>query len=248
MKKKYRFCNLLSGHERALSPQNFVNEARSEATIYIYDEISSWWGISAEWFAGQLNSMLDVPVINIRVNSPGGDIFEARAMQAAMAQHPATIVVHIDGLAASSASFLIRGANKRIMSDGAFLMIHQAWSWADGNSQALISRGEALEKIDGSIIDSYMKVTGIEREQIAEWINKETWFTAAEAKEHGFVEEVIEAKPIKNVFDLRAVFENTPDAMVNLAITEPTKEDNREEKIFDFLANSRDLELLELDS
>ena len=212
MKNKKRFFNLLPGSVKTEQPKNVVNDARSEATIYIYDEIS-WWGINAEWFVAQINSLSAVPVINLRVNCPGGDYFEAMAMQTAMAQHPSQFVAHIDGMAASAASFFIRGANKRIISDGGFLMIHQAIGGMYGNSGDLISRGNALSKIDDNLIEEYIKVTGLEESQVRAWVEAETWFSAKEALEHGFVDEIVEAAPTENIFDLSG-YKNVPQNLI----------------------------------
>lgn len=248
-RKRERFFALLLDTANIEQPKNIVNDARTEATIYIYDEIS-WWGINAEWFVSQLNTMMDIPTINVRVNSPGGDIFEAIAMQTAMAQHPSNIVVHVDGIAASAASFFIRGANKRVISDGGFLMIHQATSGGYGNAKDLLSVGNALTKIDDSIIESYVKVTGLERDVITDWVSDQTWFGAKESKELGFVDEIFEAEPIENKFDLSAIYKSVPDDVKNARNNEPVvneTEKTEEKTIFDFSANERELELLELD-
>jgi ATP-dependent protease ClpP protease subunit len=244
MKNRKRFFNLLHGGVKVEQPKNIVNDARSEATIYVYDEIS-WWGINAEWFVGQLNALMDVPTINVRVNSPGGEIFEAIAMQTAMAQHPANIVVHVDGIAASAASFFIRGANKRVISDGGFLMIHQAMSGGFGNAKDLLSVGNALTKIDESIIDSYVKVTGLDHDVVKEWVEAETWLSASEAKEHGFVDDIFEAEPVENKFDLSSVFNHVPESIKNVVVEEPEQEEDPEtENKYD--SSKDELELLSL--
>jgi ATP-dependent Clp protease protease subunit len=242
--KKYRVFNLLPGSVKAEQPKNVVNEARTEATIYIYDEIS-WWGISAEWFVSQINALADVPVINLRVNCPGGDYFEAMAIQTAMAQHPAKFVVHIDGMAASAASFFIRGANKRIITNGGFLMIHRATGGAYGNGKVLMSGGELLNKIDDSIIEGNMKAASCDIEQATAWVDNETWFSAAEALENGFVDEVIEAEPVENKFDLYSVFNHVPDSIKNVVVEEQEQEEEPEtEKKYD--SSKDELELLSL--
>ena len=249
MKNSARFFNLLTGENRVEAPKNVVNEAKTEATIYLYDEINNWWS-GAEWFVGVLNSMLDIPEIHLRINSPGGDIFEARAMQMAMVEHPANITAHIDGLAASAASFLIRGANKRVIADGGFLMIHQGRSGMWGTAQQLLSRGEALEKIDNSIIKHYAKVTNESEEMVRAWVEKETWFDSAEALEHGFVDEIINAAPVENKFDLSAVYNHVPEKIKNWAADSEQNQDpeiEQENKIDEkAVARERELALAEI--
>lgn len=83
-------------------------EESGESTLYLYDVIVSddyWGGISAEKFVKELNA-LDAPTIHLRINSPGGEVFAARAIEAAIRNHPARIVAHVDGYAASAASFV----------------------------------------------------------------------------------------------------------------------------------------------
>lgn len=217
--KNGRFFNLFGGEKKVVAPKNSISEDRQEATIYMYDEISEWWGINVYDFSRTINEMMDIPVIHLRINCPGGEIFEAAAMQKIMAEHPATFLAHIDCLAASAMSFMIRGANKRIISDMGFIMIHRAMSGMYGNGDELQSWGEALKKMDNTICESYMKVTGKEKEEVMSWMEKETWFSAEEALEHGFVDEISEAEPengtIENIFDL-SVYDHAPDKFKNI--------------------------------
>jgi len=246
MKKYRRYCALLPGVEQPEQRSTIVNEARTEATVYLYDEISSWWN-GAQWFIDQIEQLHDVSTINLRINSPGGDVFEAVAMQGAMVRHPATFVAHIDGLAASAASFLIRGADKRVITDGGFLMIHQAMGGAFGNAEDLLSVASALEKIDEAIVRGYVKATGKSEEQVKEWVNAETWFSAEEALEYGFVDEIFEAAPVKSAFDLSSSFNKTPDSVLAAVAkwADPPKPSAPETKEYDFEANARRLALAE---
>ena len=108
---------------------NKKTPAATEETLYLYDEIGVW-GIGAEQFVNDLNE-IDSDVIHLRINSPGGDVFAAKAMQTALAQHDANIIAHVDGLAASAASVVAMGADEIEMVDGGFMMIHKALSFFD---------------------------------------------------------------------------------------------------------------------
>ena len=88
-----------------------------EASIYIYDAIGSWFGIDAQEFVRSLNS-ITANTIHLRINSPGGDVFDARAMITAVRQHKSKIVAHIDGLAASAATGLALAADEVEISEG----------------------------------------------------------------------------------------------------------------------------------
>jgi ATP-dependent Clp protease, protease subunit len=190
-------------------------EAKSsdEATVYLYDEIS-WFGISAEQAVKELNS-LTAKTIHIRFNSPGGSVFDGTAIYNAIKQHKSKTVAHIDGLAASIASVIALAADEVWMSDSAFLMIHDPWSIVIGNSETMREEAELLDKVGGVIAKTYMDKSGMSEAEIRQMMTSETWMTASEAKEKGFID-VIEIedddKKAKACFDL-SVFANVPEKL-----------------------------------
>jgi ATP-dependent Clp protease protease subunit len=98
--------------------------------------------------------------IHLRINSPGGDVFAARSMVTAIRGHQARkVIAHIDGLAASAASFVAIAAAEVVMTQGAMLMIHNAWSIAYGNKDDFLAMADLLEKIDESIVTDYERKT-----------------------------------------------------------------------------------------
>lgn len=178
---------------------SFKVEAKAsaeEATIYLYDMIVStddeaeWWGgVSPQAFVKALNE-ITAPTIHLRVNSPGGSVFAARAMEQAIREHKSTVVVHVDGLAASAASFLIMAADKIHMAPGSFLMIHKAWTGMWGNADDMRKEADLLDQIDGSLVKTYATRSGQEAELIAGWMAAETWIEADRAVELGFADQV----------------------------------------------------------
>lgn len=184
--------------------------------VYVYDVIDSAWGASAKALIDALSAG-DAKRVNLRINSPGGDVFEARAMVTAIRAAQAQgreVVSYIDGLAASAASYLALAADRVVMSDGAFLMIHKAWSYAVGNADDLRTTADLLDKVDGSIVDDYERKTGATRDQIVEWMAAETWFTANEAKTYGFVDEITSGEDApKKARAWKAAFENAPKSL-----------------------------------
>lgn len=160
------------------------------ATIYVYDIIDAYWGVSASDFTRAL-SAITVPNINLRVNSPGGDVFEARAMMAAIAEHPATITAKIDGIAASAATALTLACDAVEIVEGGFYMIHQAWTLALGNADDMRTTAGLLDKIDGVLVDGYVKKSGKAEDEVRAWMKAETWFTAQEAIDAGFAETLV---------------------------------------------------------
>lgn len=199
-----RLLNLLRNNARR-------GEFRAEGnTLYIYDVIvaseadAEWFGgVSAERIVKQL-AQLSGPV-DMRINSPGGDVFAARAIMAAMAGYAGEITAHVDGYAASAASILAVAAGKVIMAEGSFMMIHKAWTIGIGNSDDFLASAALLEKVDGTIAETYAGRSGKDAAHHLGQMAAETWFTAQEAVSEGLADEVA-SKAVKNTarWDLSA--------------------------------------------
>lgn len=184
------------------------------ATIYVYDVIDSWWGVSAADFARELNAISASNIV-IRINSPGGDVFEARAMMTAIQEHSATFTAKIDGLAASAATALSLACDSVEIAEGGFYMIHQAWTFAMGNADDMTATARLLEKIDTVLVEGYVGKTGKPEAEVRELMKAETWFDANEAIEAGFCDKLIEAKSAKaeaRAFNI-AAYANAPKAL-----------------------------------
>lgn len=177
----------------------FAAEKSSDsATLYLYDiivdsdaEAEFWGGVSPETFVRTLHSMT-APVIHLRVNSPGGSVFAARAMEQGIREHDSKIIAHVDGDAASAASFLIMGADEIEAAPGSFVMIHNAWTIAFGNSEDLLKTAGLLEQVDATLVQTYAERTGLEAEKIVEMMAAETWMNGSRAVELGFADRVAE--------------------------------------------------------
>lgn len=192
-------------------------------TIFIYDMIVSdeaeaeWFGgVSATAFAKALAQMTGP--ISLRINSPGGDVFAARAMASAMKEYGSEITAYVDGYAASAASVLAVAANRCVMADGSFMMIHNAWTMTMGNSEEHLQTAALLEKIDASLAATYATKSGKDAAEFSKLMSAETWFTAEEAIAAGLADEMaVEApKAAKNklaapIWDL-AAFDKAPKA------------------------------------
>ncbi|KQW97130.1 hypothetical protein ASC94_10085 [Massilia sp. Root418] len=205
---------------RQKAPVNLVRNA-AEASLYIYDVIDSYWGVSALNVIDAITQAGDAEVLHVYINSPGGDVFEGRAMMAALARFAGKTVAHIDSLCASAATGVALACDEVEMSDGAFFMIHNASCLAWGDKTALRETADLLQKVEGSIIADYTGKTGKSVEDVAAWMDAETWFTAAEALEHGFIDRVV-AAPAKpsNVWNL-ASFKKTPQALAGAPAAPP---------------------------
>lgn len=165
-------------------------------TIYLYDYIAGsesdaeWWGgISAEGFTRQL--MMMNGDVSVRIDCPGGDVFGGRAIAQAMREYAGKVTCHIDGLAASAASYIAIAGDHVVAAPGAFVMIHRAWTLMIGNAADLRSEADLLEKIDVSIAASYAAKAGGDTDWM-KLMDAESWFTGPEALALGLIDEVLE--------------------------------------------------------
>lgn len=204
---------------KAMRPKDGVSgltiramDGEGETEVLVYDQIG-FWGITAEDFRREVQA-IEADTIHVRVDCPGGDVFAARAMKTALEQHPARIVVHVDGYAASAASYLILGGDEIEIAKGAFVMIHNAWTIMLGNKHDLRDEAELLDKIDAAILADYVTRTGRSEAEFIDMMDKETWFEASEAVEIGLADRVYEKDGgANNRFDV-SVFENVPAALI----------------------------------
>lgn len=211
----------LFADNRGAGKYQIVRAADSDtAEIFLYDAIGGWDGITPRDFLRDL-AAIDAGNIVLRINSPGGDVFDARAIAAAIADHPATITARVDGLAASAASYIALAADKVVMVKGSFLMIHNAWALVMGDKRDMAEMQALLDKVDGTIIDDYEAATGNTREQLQAWMDAETWFTADEAVQHKFAAEVIDGKAAAASWNL-ASYRHAPAQLKAPAAPTPT--------------------------
>lgn len=163
--------------------------------------------------------------IHLRINSPGGDVFAARAMATALRAHQSKIIAHIDGIAASAASYVALAADEVEIAAGAFVMIHRAWGIGFGTSEDMRQLADLLDKVDGEIEADYVRETGNTAEAIKVWMDAETWFTADEAVSNGFADRLAEGAKAQAMWNL-AAFDRAPQMVaVPDRATEPTEPD-----------------------
>lgn len=203
-----RLIQLLTSNKPQNKPR--IEASGDEATVYVYDAIG-YWGVEAQDFVKEIDA-IKAKTIHLRINSPGGDVFDARAMKTALENHSAHVIAHIDGLAASAASFLMLAADDIEIADGGFIMIHEPWGFSMGTASDMRATADLLDKVNDAIVNDYSKATGKEITQIRQWMSDETWFSASEALEHGFVGKISEKTKANNAFNLSA-YKNLPAAL-----------------------------------
>jgi ATP-dependent Clp protease, protease subunit len=168
----------------------------STTELYIYGEIRKkdiidmWFGddetrIDAFTFKDAINAV-DTDNLIVRLNSMGGSVSEGLAIYNLLNEFKGNLTTIVDGFACSAASVIFMAGKKRIVPESGLLMIHNAWSYAEGDSNAMKKAAEDLEKITQPSINIYVSKTGLEESKVKEMMDKETWITSQEALEMGF--------------------------------------------------------------
>ena len=142
------------------------------------------------------------------INSPGGDFFDGLTIHNTLRER-GNIRVVIDGLAASAASIIAMAGDEIGMAQGAFLMVHEAWSLAVGPASEMRAVADVLDKISGEIAGIYANRTGQDRSKIAQMMAIETWLTAEEAVDQGFADTIAKTEASFSAADL-SVYRNAP--------------------------------------
>ena len=190
---------LLNDNARSRGERTERAPVRAQATgdrvaVYVYDVIDAYWGASAKAVIEALQGAAGRPV-DLHINTPGGDVFECRAMISALRAHAPGVTTYVDGLAASCGSWLMLAGDQVHIADGAMVMVHNSWTMTWGNKAELRSTADLLDKIDGAIVAEYARKTGKTAGELAALMDTETWLTAQEALAAGFVDAVDGAAP-----------------------------------------------------
>jgi len=193
------------------------NAKEKSADIWIYEDIGAGWfgGFTAKDFAEEIKKLGKIDTMNVYINSPGGDIFDGVAIYNILQRNRAKVIVEIDALAASIASVIAMAGDEIRMAENALMMIHNPWGMVIGDVGDFAKAIEDLNKVkDSSILPAYEKQTGLESKKLSELMDLETWMSAAEAKEYGFIDEISEGKQIAAHIDrdkYKNVFSKIPE-------------------------------------
>ena len=184
--------------------------------LLIYGDIAakSWWedDTTPKKFADTLQSCSGRDLV-IRINSGGGDVFAAQAIYNLLRTYDGAKTVRIDGLAASAATVVACAGDSVIMPDNALFMIHNPacllWDYYD--AQDLAGMVEQLETVKQIIVNVYLKRVGnvLSEEEIRQMMDAETWMTADEAQNYGFVDQLDDEASVTNSLRDGTLFVNS---------------------------------------
>lgn len=159
-----------------------------------YQEVYDYWGLEATSPSKVMKQLSEVDTtedINVVINSTGGDVWSGSEIYTSLKEHQGHVTVKIVGIAASAASFIACAGDTVKMSPTGQFMIHNAAFINQGDHQAMSKGAEVLQVTDESIRNAYKLKTHLDDEQLIEMMDKETWLNARQAKECGFVDEVM---------------------------------------------------------
>lgn len=161
----------------------------SDDVIWIYD----LFGIDAT-SPSTVNKVidgLDGEELEVEINSGGGDVFAGSEIYTALKRYPGSVKVDIMGIAASAASVIAMAGDTVRISPTAQIMIHNVSSRQSGDYRDMQHEANVLENYNKSIANAYMLKTGLSQEELLDYMNKETWLNAQQAKELRFADEVM---------------------------------------------------------
>lgn len=199
-----------------------VNAIEGNAVELLIYGVIGWpkeyGGVEAQDVAEALGQHSNPETVYVRINSPGGYVFDGIAIYNLLVRHKARVVVTVDGIAASIASVIAMAGDEVRMSINALMMIHDPWSIALGSAEDMRREADLLDKLKAQIVRTYETRSNLSAEQISQMMSDETWLDAEECVENGFADLVEKSEPKtgtpSNHFDftaLRAMFPNMPD-------------------------------------
>ena len=182
-----------------------------KGTLYIYGLIGTGKGeTSHQSVVDALARMGDVDEIDVRINSRGGSVYQATGIYAALNDHPARKIAHIDGIAFSSGSLVPMACDEIHIAESGMMMVHMPSSEFRGTAKKVRQDTEMLDQLGEQMVGAYAARTGLPREEIISMMDAQTFLRASEAVSKGFATKLVPNKAVAALADL-SEFENVPD-------------------------------------
>lgn len=175
----------------AKTPTTARPKAAAALEICLYEEINTW---SVRSIVERLQAAPEAPV-NLRINSPGGDVQEGFALTSALRTHRGHKTCVVEGVAASAATFPLTACDLVQMHPASMIMLHGPWGGAGGTADEIQNYAEVLRKMESLMIGMYQKRSGADEETVRSWMARDTWMTPQEALEAGLCDEILTDAP-----------------------------------------------------
>lgn len=186
---------------------NFKKKNETETELYIYGNIEKkswiddWLGTGQDkvnaFTLKEALAHVDTPNLTVRINSYGGSVSEGLTIYSLLSDFEGHVKTIVDGFACSAASVIFMAGKERVVPENGLLMIHNAWSYAEGDSNAMKKMAEDLEKITQPSVNIYVSKTGLSEEKVKEMMDRESWITSKEAYELGFSTSQVKNEPMQ---------------------------------------------------
>lgn len=196
---------------------SFKKADEKTGELYLYGEISrvSWYGdeVTPQKFQAELDALGEIDTLKTYVNSGGGDIFAAWAIISILKRNKAYRIGYNDGLAASAAFDILMAMDKVVASEQALFMSHNCWGGVIGNRHEMRKAADLMEKIDGLMAEAAAKRSGKTVEEMVAIQDAETWYTAKQAFDEGFADELEVGKDVAAMVtpEMFAKFKHPPE-------------------------------------
>lgn len=238
--------NFISASEKANN--NGIGE------LYIYGDIADtkWWDedVTPIEIKNALDNMGEIAQLDVHINSYGGSVFAGNAIVNLIENYKkkrkCSVYTYIEGLAASMASGISTVGDKVYMANNSLYMVHKPLSFVSGNANDLEKEIEILNKVEDTLVANYMKKFNGTEEELRQMLSDETWLTAEEAQDYGFVDEIIDSVEIvasaksnsliinKMEFDNSKIADIIKDKKINIKPTNnKEKGETPEMKVYD---------------
>lgn len=171
-----------------------MNTGESGSVIYIYGDITSWEWDESDVSSYTLSKAIDgitSPELHVYINSYGGEVAEGLAIYNALKRSPARVVTHADGFVCSAAMLPYLAGEERVMSAASLLMVHNAWTSAQGNAEELRKTADDLDAITQATINAYMTVFRQDESALKALMDAESWILPGDALELGLATAIV---------------------------------------------------------
>lgn len=160
--------------------------------LYVHGVIGGFDGDATEFV--QAVHGITTKAMDVHVNSPGGFVYDAVSMYEALKSSPATVNVHIDGLAASAASFLAQAGDSVDISEGGRMMIHDAQGVGIGGPVDMREYADLLDAVSNDIAGIYARRAGGKPTAWRTAMSATTWYSAQQAVDANLADRVARSK------------------------------------------------------
>lgn len=169
-----------------------IENKNGNQDVYIYEEIGLNGSTTSKELINKLDKMDKSKPLNIRIQSPGGCYYTAVGIANYLKSWKGKVTSYIDGLAASAASYLAINADRVIAYPQSLMLIHSVSTTANGNASDFRQLADNLDKINGQLLQAYIKKSKQSSETVTNWLSKDTWMTAKECFDAGLVDEIVD--------------------------------------------------------